>query len=719
MSDRPEQNAAPEKKEKEFVLEDILREFHTDEAHVPAPEEPIVSAPKAEDAITPSLLDETFDAEMEQSLRVIFGKSAETVVSAKKKESGRTSRRDEKRRQEDAAESDATPFSSDIFNEVYEEHRAEPEPENRRTTTVRIRRHGLRDTRTMPVIENIEGMERLGEGHAPEPHVDPDALLSAMSRSLRSVNSRLPITVLLCLPLLYLTLAMPLGLPIPAFLSYVEHPFLYVFTGLLFMTAVGIAGLDILTNGFYCLFCLRPGGDSLIALSYLASLLHCAGIIFFPKGGGYLPVCLLPALSVVFSLMGDQYNLKARILSLRAALRQEDSECTTLMRDTAKKNDPLYLRAGVADRTAFYDHLNHSDPVSRSMVWFAPAAILVALVCAVICAVRTGTPAMFLWSFSMITAITPLFSLYTCCALPYLLMTRKCHKHGAAVGSCDAVAEFARRGSFVVTDGDLYPSGSVKMGGYKMLSSLPKELVLALTEAALRASGTSTAPLFTEILKEECIPALQASTVEFSGHGGIRAEVDDYPVLVGTANFMQKAAVALPDGVPTRNTVFVAVNMQPAAAFSLRYEHFARVSRAIDVLVRGGRAPRLASRNFAVTAEVAEENFHCAEGSLTPLATETQVALNNPDRTVEAEAVLFLREGISAPAVFLECARRYARIVRISTTLSLVFAFLGCALMGLITAMGWTSSVTPWHMLFYMLALSLPGWLLGFWVSKF
>ena len=81
--------------------------------------------------------------------------------------------------------------------------------------------------------------------------------------------------------------------------------------------------------------------------------------------------------------------------------------------------------------------------------------------------------------------------------------------------------------------------------------------------------------------------------------------------------------------------------------------------------------------------------------------------------------MLFLREGISAPAVFLECARRYARIVRISTTLSLVFAFIGCALMGLITAMGWTSSVTPWHMLFYMMALSLPGWLFGFWVSKF
>ncbi|MBR3691230.1 MAG: hypothetical protein IKL89_00830 [Clostridia bacterium] len=723
MSDRTEEKISGAG-EKEFVLEDILREFHTDETFVPAPPEPPLPPAEAPaEEIKPSLLDETFDAEMEQSLQVIFGKKSEAAPPQNK--TTKPPRLQKlRRRAADPAEAAApaeaaeepVPFSSDIFNEAYEESRTEPEEESHRTTTIRLRRHGMRDTQTLR-LPGGEGMERLGEGRSADPHVDPEALLAAMSRALRSVHSRLPIVILLCLPLLYLTLALPLGLPLPAFLSYIEHPFVYVFTQLLFMIAVGIAGLDILTNGFYCLFCLRPGGDSLIALSYLAAALHCAGIIFFPEWGGYLPVCLLPALSTVFSLLGDRYNLRARILSLRAVLRHEDSECSTLVAEEAAGNR-LYLRAGVSGRTAFYDGLNHSDPVSRAMVWFAPAAMILGLICAVICAVRTS-PGMFFWAFSMICGITPLFSLYTCCALPYHVAARKCYKHGAAIGNCEAFAKLSRPGAFVVTDRDLYPLGSVKMSGYKMFSTLPKEKILTLTEAAIRASGSSVAPVFADILNEECLRPLDAETVEFSGHGGIRAEIDGYSVMVGTAEFMRKASVELPEGIPTRNTVFVAVHMALAAAFSLRYEHHSRVTRAMDTLVRGGRTPRLASRNFSVTVESAAEGFDFAPGWLSPLSTEEQVALANPDRAVEADAVLFLREGLPGPAVVLECARRYARTARISTLISLIFAFVGCALMCLLTAMGWTSSVTPWHMLCYMLALSLPGWLMGFWVSKF
>lgn len=701
----------PESREKEFVLEDIIKEFHTDESFRPDPpkqETPAEPAPEPE--INPSLLDDTFDTEMEQSLRVIFGKNSKTAEPA--------ARRGRRARAAERAEKDSSPFSSDVFNEVYEERRSEPAQEepSMRTTTIRLRRHG---SRTAPLSAGgEEGMERLGEGRSPDPHVDPESLLTSMRRSLRSVSSRLPIILLLCLPLLYITLSIPLRLPLPGFLSYIDHPFIHVFTQLLVMTAVGIAGLDILTNGFYSLFCLRPGGDSLISLSFLASMLHCLGIIFFPEWGGYLPVCVLPALSIFFSLLGDYYNMRARVLSLRAALRTQDGDCSTLIRESngAKRT---YLRAAVSGRTAFYDNLNHSDAASRSLVWFAPVGSLLALICAIICVVRSGSPGMFFWSYSMITAVLPLFGLFTCCALPYYLMARKCHKHGIAVGNCEAVISFASSGSYCVTDGDLYPTGTVKSNGYKMFSAHSKEQVLAFTEAAIRASGSALAPIFADILRDECITPLQAGNVEFSGHGGIRTEIGGRGVMLGTSHFMERAGLSVPEGVPVRNSIFIAIDMTLCAAFSVRYEQQSRVSSAMDILLRGGREPRLASRNFAVTAAEAEELFELPAGSLSPLPTETQVALNNPDRACEAEAVLFLREGLSGPAVFLECARRYARAVRLSTVISLAAAAVGCCLLCLLSANAWTSSVTPWFMLGYMTALSLPGWLIGFWVSKF
>ena len=229
-----------------------------------------------------------------------------------------------------------------------------------------------------------------------------------------------------------------------------------------------------------------------------------------------MPICLIPALSIGFSLMGDSYNLSARIQSLRNVMHMDAAQCATLLCDVPEKGRRNYIRTRMNDRTVFYDNINHSDPISRTMVWYAPAAIIVPLVCAAICAIRTGRFGLFFWAWSMIASIVPSFGLYLCCALPYARMTQKCMKSGAAVGNCDAVEQFAASGNCVVCDGDLFPVGSVKLNGYKMLSAYDKNSVLAMTAAAIQASGSHLSRLFQKALDDECIPSLQAEGMELT-----------------------------------------------------------------------------------------------------------------------------------------------------------------------------------------------------------
>lgn len=707
--------------EPEFVLEDLLKEFHSDEEIPSEPE--ITETDKPEDIPLPEAASsegeeksEVIDEELERSLRIIFGDPSGANARPEKKPKAPF-----RKSKKAAPPAEENGFSPEIFNEAYDESRSGdrdngPSPTN--TITLRLRKRS-RSGDTGGQVDVAEATSHVDGSHSVTEHIDPINLYEHLSHSLKSVSSRLPVAFLLCLPLLYLTLSIPLKLPLPGILTFTSHPFVFVFTEFLLMAAVGLVGLDILANGFFSLFSLRPGGDTLIAVAHLASAVHCAGIIFFPKWGGYLPVCILPALAICFSLLGDYYNLRARVSSLKKVLELEDREFTTMISDEPQKGQRIYLRTRATDRSAYYDGLNHSDPIARIMSWYAPVAVIVPILCAVACAVRTGYYGMFFWAWSMVSGIVPMFGLYVCCALPYWHLTRKCLKYGASVGNCDAVASFSAPGECIVSDGDLFPGGTLKLNGYKMLAPMNKENVLALTAATVSASGSNLDKIFSKILEDECISPLTAENVEFSGHGGIRSEVDGHVVLVGTGAFMQKAGVTLPEGVGSRATVFSAVDMEIAAAFSIRHEYLSRVGNALDILLRGNRKPKIASRDFTLSVSDLEERFEMEEGSLGHLPTEEQVALNNPDRVAPANAVAFTKEDLSAMAAFMEGSRRYARAVRILIVLTMLASAIGGAILCLATVNAWTTVVTPWRMLLFEAALTLPGFLVAAWVSKF
>ncbi len=688
----------------EFTLESILAEYGSGTPAAPEPEEkepepPVEKRPpakvvplpkKAETAKRPE--DETADETVR--LPVI------PFPSAKKAETQVEPEEEPEEAPEEEPPQDDEPKSmslQDILAQTVQEALSEREDtviEEEPPRRGLFSRRKMRDTEQL--YDDAEEEEEDEEFEEPEPELpeppleetlsDYRAQLSGATKARRGAGI---FTFLLCvmavlehfsiLPEAYTGNSMIRALPLLSVEAIVCAIGWRIFAGALRSLKQGKV-----TSGFLTLFLC------------LVTLLDTALYAFLPARAALsLPLPVLGALSVYCALLGESLRLRGMYDTFRIAAIGNAPYIVTVTAGGAAK------RVGLPN--GFSNSARASDPYSRWQSVLLPVFLVAAVAFGVLSTLETRQSVLLAWNLSVLLASANLLAFPMVCALPLKRIAVRLAKSGSAVAGFSGADAIRRSNCVILTDGDLFPPGTITLGGLRVFGEESGKVIsYAATMAHASESGLSR--LFDNLLASDGGFREQVEDVDFYEEGGVGGRIHGETVLFGTAGFMRKRGVNLPRSLGLKTGVFLSVDGTLIAVFAVKYMPAENVDWALHALRRSRITPVLAVRDGNITPALLKRKFGTDARAVYPKLS-TRLALS--ERGGGRPYALLMREGLMPYAEVVLGSKRLCTSARRCTVLAFLAATASTLLAFYLTFVGAYSVLTPLSLLVYVLLWSL------------
>ncbi len=685
----------------EFTLESILAEYGSGTSAAPEPEEKepeppaekkppakVVPLPKkAETAKKP--VDETADETVRLPVIPFPGaKKAEEPIEAEP----------EAAPEEEPAQDDEPKSMSlqDILAQTVQEALSEREDtviEEEPPRRGLFSRRKMRDTEQLydDAEEEENEEEEFEEPELPEPPLtetlsDYRAQLSGATKARRGAGI---FTLLLCvmavlehfsiLPEAYTGNSMIRALPLLALEAIVCAIGWRIFAGALRSLKRGKV-----TSGFLTL------------LLCLVTLLDTAIYAFLPARAALsLPLPVLGALSVYCALLGESLRLHGMYDTFRIAAIGNAPYIVTVTAGGAAK------RVGLPG--GFSNSVRANDPYSRWQSVLLPIFLVAAVVFGVLSTLETKQSALLAWNLSVMLASANLLAFPMVCALPLKRIASRLAKSGSAVAGFSGADAIRRSNCVILTDGDLFPPGTITLGGLKVFGEESGKVIsYAATMAHASESGLSR--LFDNLLASDGGFREQVEDVDFYEEGGVGGRIHGETVLFGTAGFMRKRGVNLPRNLGLKTGVFLSVDGTLIAVFAVKYMPAENVDWALHALHHSRITPVLAVRDGNITPALLKRKFGTDARAVYPKLS-TRLALS--ERGGGRPYALLMREGLMPYAEIVLGSKRLCASAKRCTVLAFLAATASTLLAFYLTFVGAYSVLTPFSLLIYVLLWSL------------
>ena len=559
----------------------------------------------------------------------------------------------------------------------------------------------------------------------PKPTLNPLQMLRKFERSRRSASTRFWLVLFLCIPLFYMAAASYLDLPLPAAADFASNPRTYAIIHAVLLGCVIALSGDMIVRGLLGLFLLRAGSDTLVAASLCVSEAYCIANILFPDlcrnasgAAVYAPVAVLPALAALFSLLSSKIRYQAYYRSIRSCYRLQHAKTLTVLPEKYD-GDVIYTVAKATSYQGFYRTFQENDLATSVMYWYTPVVLLASLFLAVYCSYSTHTGAPFLWSWSIIVALTPALGIPLAAVLPLAKASKRLYKSGILVGGGKSVTRMSSRSFVLMTDDDVFPGDAISINGYKLMNPDKKELALSAAASLLDAAQTALAAPFVRLASENYAPIRPVKDLLFSDTGGITGTIDGQRVMVGTASFVQRAWIKIPPDIKLKTAVFCVVDSELLEVFAVRYQVTPKADYALNLLEDNGYMPIIAARDFNVTASFIQSRFGISSSDVVYPAANLRVTLSDPSLELESNGLVVTYGGGDAVAEALVSCRRCKTSTRLSLIFSMISSVIGLLLGVLMAYFGWTEAATPVNLLTYYLLWMIPTLVFAAWVNRF
>ncbi len=360
----------------------------------------------------------------------------------------------------------------------------------------------------------------------------------------------------------------------------------------------------------------------------------------------------------------------------------------------------------------FYHYSHRTDPARKWQKILIPVYLGAATVLAgiVILSKKVGGDPLWIWSAILVAAI-PL-ALPLTGALPLRYLSSRLVKSGSAVAGFAGAKAVSRSRRMVVTDDDLFPPGTVGLNGLKVFGEEIGKVV-SYAASMTRACNSQLHPLFEQLLTAEGGTHLPVEDLHFFEEGGIGGTIHGESVIMGSAYFMRKKHVTLPQELKLRTGVFLAVDGALIAIFAIKYSPSRNVEWALRALRRNRIEPVLAVRSCNITPGLLRKRFNLDAKPVYP-DVSTRLALSDVSmETAEKSSAIIYREGLMPLTETAVGSRRMLRASRSATVLAWLGGLCGMLLAYYLTGAGAFELMDPLRMLVFQGLWLLPAWLLS------
>ena len=390
-------------------------------------------------------------------------------------------------------------------------------------------------------------------------------------------------------------------------------------------------------NGLKALFSLSANSDSAAAVAAVAVAVQTLAAVFFQGdlADGKLHLYAAVLTSILFVNAAGKLTMLRRIHSnFRFITSREQKYCVRTYDDyntslkmtkdvVAEKPLVAYqCRAGFLKR--FLELSYSPDPAESSSQLLAPIGLLSSLVLCI---------ASLLVTKSVSTALSSLAA--ACCAcvavgnmlavnLPLSRLCKTARRAGAMVVGYEAIEQLGDVNAVLCDAEDLFPPGTVVLGGIKTFGNRAgaEEAIMAAS-ALMKEIGGPLSSVFDQVISENEDALPEVEKFHYEPGGGIVGWVDGRKVYIGNRGLLINNRIEAPDrqeetqyASGNRSLVYIAVDAAVAAMLVLTYGADRRKKNelqrledsGISVLVRTtdpNVTPALVSRLFGVdTASV-------------------------------------------------------------------------------------------------------------------
>ncbi|MCD8100205.1 MAG: hypothetical protein LUE06_06430 [Oscillospiraceae bacterium] len=562
----------------------------------------------------------------------------------------------------------------------------------------------------LALIALRRGQRSGGEAHAPTvedeqlPDPNPKKAAKHYASQLASLKLRGRLTAVLSIVLIYISFASTSALPLFGALGSSSRAL--CLTQIILLLTVMLTALDIFTAGIASMCRGRLGHETLAALSAVFCVLDAA--VSAAAGLDYgLPFCAVAASALCAELWGAYYTCRAYRHSFRVLGSSSGFYSVTGEYGVTDKH--VALMKSHLGAEGFIRRSEQADISEYAYSAITPFLLAAAVIFSLLATVFHGSAGAFLHCLASLTAVSSSFSAALAFALPYAVTARDLAQSGAAIAGWEGARDIGLSHSVVITDTDVFPSGTVAVSGIRILEGAYTDKVVSYTASVLTASGCGLVHAFSTLMRRNGWTLCRVEGFEPHDGGGMTAVVNGESVCIGGSAFMNLIGVRVPQKLNAKSSVYTAINGTLVGIFEITYTPTASVQGALAVLLHSNQRPVFATRDFNITPALIKQLFRMPTDrfDFPAYAERCRISSAEPDEHSRTDAVI-TREGMGPLVDVSDKGSRLYRCARISVAISAAGSVLGLVLLFMLFWAGAYSSAGVSNVLTFMLLWLIP-----------
>lgn len=541
--------------------------------------------------------------------------------------------------------------------------------------------------------------EDLGE------EMQPDKAARFYGKHIAGLRLRTRIAFVLCVLMAYISY----GLPVPGALADVGVKSAVC---LIMMISVMFCGLDIITTGIMSIVRFKLHASALIVVSCLLCMID-AFLSAASVSEKVVPFCVIPALTIAFTLLGSVMNARSNKIILNTAAASKHPYVVTA--ESELSGGDITLVKGRKPIDGIVRRTEEDGPDESVFGVLTPYFVVAALVLSIIAAVISKSFSSFAHILSGIFVCAAPIAMLLTFPLPFFISIKSLIRSGSTIAGWSGLYDIGKAKHLIVTDGDLFPKGCVKISRTRVFAGMEPERIISFAGSIISASGSAMVHPFAELMRKACGGLMPVEAFSVHESGGLTAMIDGEDVYCGNAAFMRLMGVILPEKYVLNNGVYIAVAGVICGVFEMEYITSDAVKSALEELVGSDRHAIFAVRDFNITPSMLSVKFDMpTDGFDFPPYSERYAISGAEPSEASKPAALISREGLSALVSLADHGKMLFSRIRLSVMLSVVSAVIGMLVMFILSLSALPSVVTA---LSYLLAWLLITVILSFSIS--
>ena len=513
--------------------------------------------------------------------------------------------------------------------------------------------------------------------------------------------------MLVCLPLIYISL----GLPVFGVLR--SSPSVAALVCLMMQLTVMLIGLDVITNGFFNLVRRTPGLESLVFLNCVFSALDAVVLAITGSDAIGLPFCAVSAFAVACCLWSALNTCRGFKSTFRALA--VDTDPYTVSADSEVVKDSITVLKSKRDTAGFIHRSEEAGPADTIYASLAPYLIAASVILGLLATILSGNYANILHVFAAVTAPCAPFAALVAFAVPFRTAARKLARTGSAIAGWSGASDIGRSKHLIVTDKDLFTARNISIESIRILGGAFPGKVITYAGSVIVSSGSCLAPVFTDLMQRNDCALMPLEDFACNESGGLTAIINGEEVLVGRSAFMNLRGVRLTEARSMKDAVYVSINGLLVGFFKIKYVPVQSVQNALFALLRTKIAPIFAVRDFNITPLMLGQKFKMSTDGFDFPAYRKRYAMSAAEPSDYTQtAGIVARDGLGPLVSVAALGRQLYSTVRICVILALLCTVIGVVLMFALCAISAFDSATVGNLLVYMGLWLVPVILLNF-----